>query len=70
MVKEGETGLLFPTGDVPLLVSRIKSIFENDALATKLGENALETARKRHDPEKIVRDQIAAYKNILMDENG
>ncbi|KPJ97214.1 MAG: hypothetical protein AMJ60_12295, partial [Desulfobacterales bacterium SG8_35] len=69
MVKDGETGLLFPTGDVPLLVSRIKSIFKDDALANKLGENALQTARKRHDPDRIVRDQLAAYKNIIIDAN-
>ena len=69
MVKDGETGLLFPTGDIPLLVSKIKSIFEDDALATRLGENAMKTARKRHDPERIVRDQLAAYENILKDSN-
>jgi glycosyltransferase involved in cell wall biosynthesis len=67
MVEDGETGLLFPTGDVPLLVSRIKSIFENDELANKLGGNAMKTARKRHDPDRIVRDQLAAYKHIIMD---
>jgi glycosyltransferase involved in cell wall biosynthesis len=69
MVKDGETGLLFPTGDIPLLVSKIKSIFEDDALATRLGENAMNTARERHDPERIVRDHLAAYKHILKDSN-
>jgi glycosyltransferase involved in cell wall biosynthesis len=70
MVKDGETGLLFPTGDVPLLISKIKSIFDNDTLASGLGENAMTTARKRHDPEVIVRDQLAAYRNIIMDANS
>ena len=70
MVKDGETGLLFPTGDVPLLISKIKSIFENDTLASGLGENAMTAARKRHDPEVIVRDQLAAYRNIIMDANS
>ena len=67
MVKDGETGLLFPTGDIPLLAKKIKSIFEDDALAIRLGENAMNTARERHDPERIVRDHLAAYDNILKD---
>ena len=69
MLKDGETGLLFPTGDIPLLVSKIKSLFEDDALATRLGENAMNTARERHDPERIVKDHLAAYENILKDSN-
>jgi len=67
MVKDGETGLLFPTGDVPLLVSKIKSIFENDELANKLGENAMQTAKKRHDPDRIVSDLLTAYEEIILD---
>jgi glycosyltransferase involved in cell wall biosynthesis len=69
MIKDGETGLLFPTGDVPLLVSKLRAVFENDVLAIKLGENAMKTARKRHDPGNIVKKQIAAYKSILDDAN-
>jgi glycosyltransferase involved in cell wall biosynthesis len=70
MVEEGKTGLFFPSGDVPLLVSRIKAIFDNDSLARTLGENASQTARKRHDPETIVKAQVAAYSNILQDSNN
>jgi len=52
-----------------LLASKIRSIFENDLRAIELGVNAMKVARKRHDPDKIVRDQIEAYKNIILDEN-
>ena len=70
MVKEEKSGLFFPTGDVPILVSRIKTIFENDTLAIKLGEKARQTARKRHDPETILSAQLAAYESILRDSKG
>ncbi len=67
MVDEGKTGLFFPTGDVPLLVSRIKAIFESDDLAIGLGENARQVAGKRHDPQAIVNAQVSAYETIFMD---
>ena len=70
MVEEGKTGLFFPTGDVPLLVSKIKTIFENDALAIKLGENARKTARKRHNPQAIVDAKLAAYEKIFRDSQA
>ncbi len=67
MVEEGKTGLLFPTGDVPLLVSRIKTIFERDALAIDLGKNSRQVASKRHDPLSIVNAQLSAYESIFSD---
>jgi L-malate glycosyltransferase len=65
MIKEGETGLFFPTGDVPLLSSNIKSVFDNDTLALNLAENAGKEARKRHDPVNIVQAQMNAYQHML-----
>ena len=67
MIEEGKTGLFFPTGDVPLLVSRIKTIFENDALAIALGEKARQVASKRHDPQVIINAQLSAYESIFRD---
>lgn len=65
MVQEGKTGLLFPTDDVPLLMSKIQTLFENDLLAKTLGENASKLAHNRHNPKNIVKAQLAAYKNIV-----
>ena len=70
MVEEGKNGLFFASGDVPLLVSRIKTIFENDYQAIKLGKNARQTARKRHDPQTIVDAQLTAYESIFRDSKG
>jgi glycosyltransferase involved in cell wall biosynthesis len=68
MIKEGTTGLFFPTGDVPLLVARIKKIFENDSLASSLGENAYHESRERHKSDKIVGNLINGYKSIKTDQ--
>lgn len=65
MVKDGVDGLLFPTGDVPLLVEKIRIVFENDELAMKLGANAKRTAKKRHDSGEILEAQLMAYHNAL-----
>jgi len=70
MIEEGKNGLFFPTGDVPLLVKRIKTIFENNTLAMKLGKNARLAAKKRHDSKTIINAQLAAYESILMDSKG
>lgn len=69
LVEEADTGLLFPTGDIPSLVRCIRSIFEDDRLATTLGSNALKKAKNRHNPETIVHDQLTAYKEILLEAN-
>ncbi|MDY0361369.1 MAG: glycosyltransferase family 4 protein [Desulforegulaceae bacterium] len=67
MIKEGETGLFFPIGDVPLLEDRIKQVFENDFLALSLGETAYKESRDRHNSEKIVENLINGYKTIKID---
>jgi len=70
MVREGETGLFFTTGDVQLLVHRINTIFENDLLAIDLGKKSVIEAKKRHDPKTIVQAQIAAYSIILSESRN
>lgn len=65
LVEEGRTGLFFPTGDAPMLASRLREIFENDDLAVRLGNQAHEVAVKRHDPDAIISDVVSAYNEIL-----
>jgi glycosyltransferase involved in cell wall biosynthesis len=67
MIEDGKNGLFFPTGDIPLLVKKIKNVFENDSLAINIGENARGIAIKRHDPQEIVNSIISAYEGILLD---
>ena len=43
-VKEGETGLLYPHGDIPALAQRMLSLLEDVALRRRLGEGAIRWA--------------------------
>ncbi len=65
MVADGQTGLLYPVDDVPLLADQIRTILVNDELAVRLGEQAREVAAARHDPATVVRALFDAYGSIL-----
>ncbi len=65
LIEEGRTGLFFQTGDVPMLASRLREVFENDALAVRLGGAAWEAARMRHDPHIVVQQVLSAYDGAL-----
>jgi len=43
-VREGETGLLFPHGDIPALSERMLRLLDDDALRRRLGEGAVRWA--------------------------
>jgi len=65
LVEEGQTGLLFPAGDAPVLAERIYEIFTNDSLACALGVQARKTALVRHDPETITRTVVETYAAVI-----
>jgi glycosyltransferase involved in cell wall biosynthesis len=65
LVENGKTGLFFPTGDAPMLATKLREVFENDNLAQQLGNRARETAQKRHAPDKVVSALIQAYEEVL-----
>jgi glycosyltransferase involved in cell wall biosynthesis len=64
-VSAGRGGLLFPPGDAALLADCIRRVFEDDGFASSLGQAAREEARVRHDPQRVVQEQMDAYKMIL-----
>lgn len=65
MVSNGDTGLLYPVDDVPLLASKIRQVFLDDKLAIRLARNARSVARERHDPRRVTEQLITAYERIL-----
>jgi glycosyltransferase involved in cell wall biosynthesis len=65
LIEDGRTGLFYPTGDAPMLASRIREIFENDELACRLGSQAREVALARHDPDTVVNQILSAYRSVL-----
>jgi glycosyltransferase involved in cell wall biosynthesis len=65
LVMDGETGLLFPKGDVAALAQCISKLFENLGLATKIGSRAQKIALMRNDPISVAQDQENIYHKLL-----
>jgi glycosyltransferase involved in cell wall biosynthesis len=67
LVEQGRTGLLFPTGDAPLLAEAIMRIFRDDDLACRLSVAARNAASERHAPQRVLSQLLNAYKNVIAD---
>jgi glycosyltransferase involved in cell wall biosynthesis len=65
LVEQGRTGLLFPTGDTPLLAEAIMRIFRDDDLACRLSVAARDAASERHAPQRVLSQLLNAYKNVI-----
>ena len=65
LIEEGVTGFLVPTNDPYTAAYRINQIAKDDTLNHKIGQKSREVALKRHDKEKIVKELITTYYNIM-----
>jgi glycosyltransferase involved in cell wall biosynthesis len=53
MITDGETGLLYPVGDIPALAERIERLMKDPDLRVRLGENGFHFARTRFSEEQF-----------------
>ncbi len=65
IVEHGETGLLFPTGDVESLSNSILTLIENEKLRTELGQNAKSWVEENRTWEKVINGALDAYLRII-----
>jgi glycosyltransferase involved in cell wall biosynthesis len=65
LVQHGRTGLLFPTGDAPLLAEAILRIFRDEDLASRLGRAARAEASDRHSPGRVIQQLLSAYDHVI-----
>mgnify|MGYP001410707395 FL=1 len=70
LIKDGETGLLFPANDPYTLAALIQKLNLQPDLAIQLGQAAREQALNRHNPEKIKDTISCIYKKILKNEKN
>lgn len=61
LVQEGETGVLFPPGDVERLAAAILFLTERPEMAAKLGAAGRELVRSQHAPDDHYRKMIGLY---------
>ncbi len=64
LVREGETGLLYRTGDVNQLAQVIQSLGSTPELAEKMGRAGWETVRQRHTPEGHYQKLLSLYQSL------
>jgi glycosyltransferase involved in cell wall biosynthesis len=61
LVRDGETGLLFPPGDADALAERLGRLWSDPALRARLGSQARVVIREKCDAERYGRDLIDLY---------
>lgn len=65
LVRDGETGILFPVGEVDRLMRQSNQLLENEALRKRLIDAARNEVLREHDPQKMA-DRHADYYRRMM----
>lgn len=66
IVKDGETGILIPSGEPYYAAYQIVKLYQDRALNMKIGENAKVCAKKRHDRNDIITQLLETYRQIMI----
>ena len=64
LVRDGVDGLLYHDSDPFALAGKVERLLGDHDLARRLGAEARATARRRHDPQRIVASLVATYREI------
>ena len=67
-VHDGETGLLYPSGDVPQLARSIRTLADNPELANRMGRAGWDLVRQRHSPEEHYSKLFALYEGLVSEK--
>lgn len=70
LIKDGESGILFPANDPYTLASLLKRIVQEKGLAETLGNEARKQALQRHNPEHIKQTLVQIYRRIINESNN
>lgn len=65
LIEDGETGLLVPVGEPELMAKKILSSAKDKNLLCRLSKNAQNVAKQRHNEEKILKQLLNCYRDIL-----
>ncbi|MCF6153468.1 MAG: glycosyltransferase family 1 protein [Candidatus Kuenenia stuttgartiensis] len=61
LVRDGETGLTFESGDIKDLSQKISTLLNNDSLIARMGENARNLVRDEFNPERYCQRLMDVY---------
>jgi glycosyltransferase involved in cell wall biosynthesis len=65
LIRDGETGLLVPTGDPGALAQRIALLAGDEGLRASLGRAARRLVEVRFDIDSVAREYAALYRGLL-----
>ena len=65
LVKDGETGFLFPANDPYMLANLIKMVVNDVSLSGKISSAEISVAKARHNPDSIKTTLLNVYNYIL-----
>jgi glycosyltransferase involved in cell wall biosynthesis len=65
LVRDGETGILYPTGDIDRLTGALRLLGSRPELAEKMGQAGLEFVRQRHTPVEHYQKLLALYERLI-----
>ena len=65
LIEDGQTGFLVPTNDPYNAAYRICQVAHDESLNRRIGQQARETALKRHNREEIVEKLLSTYRELL-----
>jgi glycosyltransferase involved in cell wall biosynthesis len=69
LVQHAETGMLFTVGDWTDLAASMKRLAEDEALRTRLAENARERVRSEFDVDRAIEPLVERYRSLRPSEN-
>jgi glycosyltransferase involved in cell wall biosynthesis len=69
LIRDGETGLLYRTGDVNQLAEAIQLLGSNPELAEKMGRAGWEIVRERHMPQVHYQKLLCVYEALVAGKN-
>lgn len=64
IIKDGDEGILVPSGDPAKLAMQIEYCFEHEEKVDILANNAYKVSSRRYDPELVVKELLFAYEQI------
>lgn len=69
MIRNGEDGLLYPSGDSMALADRLEKLLDDPELRVRLATNLREKALKLYAPEKVALQLRELYEEVLLAHN-
>lgn len=64
LIRDGETGLLYRFEEIEMLAEKVRQLFADDDLATRISRQGRETALARHDRKEIAQQLFNIYHTI------